>query len=239
MSNRIIYILTFLFFFLQMSAQEAGKKGDLILLHGMVMDAETLQPVPNAQYLLNNRAGGVSDEEGKFSLYINRGDTITFTFLGYRDVVLRTDSLPGVSYVAGVFLQTDTLQIGEVVVLPRMANLRSEFMNTKPEVPQEMINAQNNITISAYQGVNSAARLGDPSTNYEVLKQKQSVEAYEKGGIPSDKMVGLNLISLLPATIYLLSNGLPEKPPPPKPHISPSELEKMKSAYRERLKAKK
>jgi hypothetical protein len=238
MKQRILYILTFLFLFLQISAQEAGKKGDLILLHGMVMDAETMQAVANAQYLINNRPGGVSDEEGKFSLYIYRGDTITFTFLGYRDVILSTDSLPGVSYVAGVFLQTDTLQIGEVIVLPRMADLRSEFKNTKPVVSQEMINAQNNITISAYQGVNSAARLGDPNSNYELLKQQQSVEAYEKGGIPSDKLVGLNMISILPAAIYLLSNGLPEKPPPPKPHISASELEKMKKAYKEKLRAK-
>ena len=70
----------------------------------------------------------------------------------------------------------------------------------------------------------------------ELLRQRQTIMAYEKGGIPSDRMVGLNILSIIPASIYLLKNGLPEKPVPPKPHVSNSEIEKMKRSYRESLK---
>ncbi|MEZ5001001.1 MAG: hypothetical protein R2744_11560 [Bacteroidales bacterium] len=120
-----------------------------------------------------------------------------------------------------------------------MGDLRTEFnMSGSPEVSQEIVNAQNNLMISTYQGLNNQATLGDPETNYSLLKQKQTIDAYEKGGIPSDRMVGLNVISLIPTTIYLLANGLPEKPPPPKPHVSNNDIEKMKRAYRDALEQK-
>lgn len=213
-------------------------KNNLILIHGIVLDASTQEAINNAHFSVNNLHGGATDMEGKFSLYVYRGDTIRFTYLGYSDLTYFTDTLVASSYVAGIFMKTDTLQIGEVVVFPRMGDLRSEFMNSSSQIPQEMINAQNNVLISTYQGINSTASLGEPDANYDLLKRQQTVDAYEKGGIPSDKMVGLNLLGLIPASIYLLKNGLPEKPPPPAPHVSASEIEKMKRSYRESLRSK-
>lgn len=225
-----------IYFFLGMvsalSAQETAKE-KLVLIHGVVFDAVSQSPIKNVHYSISNHIGGATDNEGKFSLYAYRGDTLHFSFLGYRDILFSTDTLPGNSYVAGIFMQADTLQIGEVIVMPRMGDLKTEFMNSSSIVSKEMVNAQNNITISIYQGLANPPELGDPGTNYELLKQKHAIAAYEKGGIPSDRMLGLNLISIIPASIYLLSNGLPEKPAPPAPRVSVAEIEKMKKAYRE------
>ena len=116
-----------------------------------------------------------------------------------------------------------------------MSDLRTEFRNTDIEVPQEIINAQNNIEVATYQGLNSAAALGDPHNNYEMLRRKQVITAFEKGGIPSDKMLGLNVITVLPMAIYLLKNGLPERPEPPAPHVSDRELNKMVELYKKSL----
>jgi hypothetical protein len=215
-------------------AQEIVKE-KLVLIHGVVFDAVSQAPIMNAHYSINNQVEGATDDEGKFSIYLFRGDTLRFSFLGHRDIIFHTDTLPGNSYVAGIFMKADTLQIGEVIVMPRMGDLRSEFMNSSGTVSQKMVNAQNNITISTYQGLTNPPELGDPGTNYEFIKQKQAITAYEKGGIPSDRMVGLNLISLIPASIYLLSNGLPVKPAPPAPRVSVAEMEKIKKAYRESL----
>jgi hypothetical protein len=202
------------------------------------MDAATQLSIPNTHYYINGLSSGSSDTEGKFSLYVYRGDTIRFSFLGYSDVLFHTDTLPGNSYVAGIFMQGDTIAIGEVLVFPRLGDLRSEFMNTSAEVTPEMQNARNNILISAYQGINSSASLGDPGTNYELIRRKQVFEAYEKGGIPSDKMVQFNLISFIPVSIYLLANGFPEKPEPPKPFVSSSEIERIRKEYLERIRQK-
>lgn len=221
-----------------LSAQETVKE-KLVLIHGVVFDAVSQAPIVNVHFLINNQPGGATDDEGKFSTYLYRGDTICFSYLGRTDIIFYTDTLPGNSYVAGIFMKPDTLQIGEVIVMPRMGDLKSEFMNSSATVSQNMVNAQNNITISTYQGLTNPPELGDPGTNYTLIKQKQAIAVYEKGGIPSDRMVSLNLISLIPASIYLLANGLPEKPAPPVPRVSVSDIEKIKKAYRESLLQKK
>ena len=202
-----------------------------ILFHGIVMDAETQTPVPNTDYVINRIPGGASDANGKFSFYVNRGDTVTFTSMGYHSTTLNiSDTLRGREYVAGVFLNTDTIVIGEVIIVPRIGDLKTEVMLMKPESNQELINAKDNIKISVYQGLNNQSTLGDPYTNYELLKQKQTIEAYERGGIPSDQIAGISPLLLLPAA-YMLMNGLPQKPKPPSPRVSDKELEQIRKIH--------
>lgn len=136
-------------------------------------------------------------------------------------------------------MKTDTLAVGEVIVFPRLGDLRSEFRSTSGQISQELVNAQHNLEISTYQGLNNSATLGDPQTNYDLIKREQIINAYEKGAIPSDKMLGLDFISIIPVGIYLLANGLPEKPEPPMPRVSDSEIEKMKRLYMRRVIRKK
>ncbi len=209
------------------------QKEKLILLHGAVIDAGNQKALANVHYLVNGSVGGVSNAEGKFSLFLTLNDTVRFSYLGYSsfDLVL-SDTLLGNSYIAAIFLESDTLNVGEVIVIPRLGDLRSEFRTLQSPVSQEYINAQNNITTAVHQGLTNSATLGDPQTNFELLRRKQVVTASEMGGIPSEQMFNFNAISLLPAVIYLMSNGLPEKSAPPEPHISPREMEKMIELYK-------
>lgn len=91
-------------------------------------------------------------------------------------------------------------------------------------------NARHNVAISAYQGRTTTGKLGDPASNYELIRQTQKINAFERGGIPSDKIVGLSPFMILPAA-FLLLNGLPEKPSPLKPEISDSELDEIMDRY--------
>ncbi|MCD4769019.1 MAG: carboxypeptidase-like regulatory domain-containing protein, partial [Bacteroidales bacterium] len=196
-------------------AQKIGP-GDLVLLHGVVMDASSLQGLPNVHYIVNNDYGGISGTDGKFSMFLERMDTIVFSYLGYQNVTfILSDTLRGDKFVAGIFLKSDTLSIGEVIVFPRLGDLRSEFRSTTGQISPELVNARHNLEILTYQGLNTSAPLDDPQANYDILKRKQIINAYEKGAIPSDKMIELNFISIIPAGIYLIVNGLPEKPEPP------------------------
>jgi hypothetical protein len=70
------------------------------------------------------------------------------------------------------------------------------------------------------------------------LRQRQKIDASEKGGIPSDKIVGLSPLLLAPAA-YLLVHGLPEKPAPFEQKLTNEELEKIQKAYQETLNQKK
>ncbi|MBE3086004.1 MAG: hypothetical protein IMZ64_07285 [Bacteroidetes bacterium] len=220
-------------------SQGKENAGIRILFHGLVMDANTLSPLANSQIMINRAFSSVSGNDGTFAFYVNRNDTVVFKSLGYKSTILFvSDTLTGREFIAGIYMNSDTLSIGEVVIVPRLINLKSEIMNAKTKTPATMENARYNVAVSAYQGRNSQNKLGDPASNYELLRQNQKVDAYERGGIPSDKMVGLSPLLLIPAA-YLLLHGLPEKPAPLKPQLSDQEVDQIQKKYIETLKQRK
>lgn len=224
-----ISVIFLLFTIMQQSAsaQQAGP----ILFHGVILDAETRQPLTGAHYLVRGRTGGATDSRGMFSLYARHHDTITFTCMGYKEYSMTVqDTLRAKEYITGIYLTSDTLMIAAVVVIPRIGNIRAEILSERPAPDQELINATNNLKLSAYQGLTTAAKLGDPNANYEVLRQKQRSEAYSKGQIPADQMLALSPFTIIPL-IYLLAVGLPEQPEPPVPYISAREMESLRAMH--------
>jgi len=221
-----------------LSAQVNINKSQGILFRGLIQDASSLSPVPNSQIFINNNLAAVSNEEGSFVFYVSREDTVVFNSLGYKSFIfIVSDTLRGSEFNAGIFLHTDTVEIGEVIILPRRHDLRSEIMNAPPREHGIMDNARSNVAVSAYQGRNSQMQLGDPADNYAVLSQKQKVMAFERGGIPSDQIAGLNPFIVVPAA-WLLIKGLPEKPSPMKSQLTPSEVDEIHRIYLERNRRK-
>ena len=115
-------------------------------------------------------------------------------------------------------------------IIPRLGNIRAEIMADRPAPSQEMINASNNIRMGVYQGLTTQPDLGDPLVNYELLRQTQRMEAYEKGQIPSGQMVGLSPLILIPL-IQRLASGPPVDHVPPAPHISARDLEHLRRVH--------
>lgn len=202
-----------------------------ILFHGVILDADTREPLTGAHFTVKHRSAGAADSRGMFSFYARHNDTVTFTSVGYRShSMIVADTLRATEYVAAIWLSTDTLMIPAVVVMPRLGNIKAAIMSEPPATNQELINATNNLKIATWQGLTSASRLDDPASNYELLRQQQRIDAYEKGGIPSSQMVALSPFTIIPL-IYILAKGLPEDPEPPKPYISVRELEKLRSVH--------
>ncbi|MBG0861320.1 MAG: hypothetical protein IQL11_17615 [Bacteroidales bacterium] len=233
----IIFIYLFIIFN-PVSGQVKDNSGTRVLFHGLVLDAETLTPLSGSRISVNRSLFSFSDNKGEFAFYVSRNDTMVFSRLGYKQVVLLvSDTLSGKEYITGIYMHSDTLLIGEVVIVPRLSSLRSEILNARPEPNPEMENARYNLEISAYQGRITQNKLGDPAANYEMLRQQQKVSAYEKGGIPSDRIVGFSPFLLIPAA-YLLMHGLPEKPPPLKPMLTDKEVSQIHEKYLKTLKQK-
>ena len=202
-----------------------------ILFHGVILDADTREPLTGAHFTVRNRSAGATDSRGMFSFYARHNDTVTFTSVGYRSHTMTVaDTLRAREYVTAVWLSTDTLMIPAVVVMPRLGNIKAAILSEPPAANQELINATNNLRIATYQGITSASRLEDPASNYELLRQKQRIDAYEKGGIPSSQMVSISPFTIIPL-IYILAKGLPEDPEPPKPYISVRELERLRTMH--------
>lgn len=218
--------------------QEASGSQGLIRFNGIVMDSRTNTPLPNTQIIINRRNLSVSDQEGKFSFYANRLDTIVFTMLGYKTAhFMVSDTLSGREFIAGIYMSSDTLEIAEVIITPRLRNLKSELMNSKIEPNILMENAKYNLALSAYQGRMGQNKMGDPAINYKVLQQKQQDEAYSKGQLPSDRIIGLSPFLLLPAA-YLLIKGFPEKPSAMESQLTSQEIDRINRIYLEKTRKK-
>ena len=233
-------IIFFLFPVIQYAGKgqitEHGSKS--LMFQGLVMDAKTEMPISGAQIFINGNFSSVSDDGGQFAFRVNRKDTVTFEMLGYERASFHVnDSLSGNEFIAGIYMQSDTISISEVIIVPRLDALKTDLFNTRIETSREMENAKYNIAVSAYQGKVTQSKLGDPASNYDVLRQQQRMDAYTKGQIPTDRIVGLNPLLLIPAA-YLLINGLPEKAPPLKPALTEQEINRIHKKYLERLKQK-
>jgi hypothetical protein len=224
------YLLLFLFSVLKLTEASAQQPGS-ILFHGVIYDAASSQPLPDAHYKIRGRTAGATDSRGMFSLYARWHDTITFTCIGYREHSMTVqDTLRAREYTAGIYLTADTTMIPAVIVIPRLGNIRAEIMADRPVPTQEMINASNNLRMGVYQGLTTEPELGDPLNNYELIRQAQKMSAYEKGQIPSGQMIGLSPLILV-AIIHRLASGPPEDPVPPAPHISVRDLEHLRRVH--------
>lgn len=218
--------------------QEKNNSGSGFVFHGIIMDANTLSPVSNTQILINNSFSEVSGADGTFSLYVMGNDTVKFSHLGYRQVFwIVSDTLSGREFAAGIYMRTDTVSIGEVIIVPRFNNLKSQILNSPSKIPSTMENARYNVAISAYQGKTTTGSLGDPEANYNLIHKRQGIAAYEKGGIPSDAIAGFSPLILIPAA-YMLLHGMPEKPAPYQKKLTQDELDQIKELYKDLLKEK-
>ncbi|HVN58603.1 MAG TPA: hypothetical protein VMT63_09920 [Bacteroidales bacterium] len=238
---RFCFILSVIFIFL-VSAEVRGqqeKKEDRILFRGVVISASSGERLGGSKVLINRSLSGITRDDGTFSFFASRHDTIVFDMMGYKaSRLIVADSLRSREFLTGIYMQADTSEIGEVVIIPNLAGLKAEMMNPARLVDQKMENAKDNLNVSSYQGLIHQDKLGDPLSNYEVLRLQQKVNAYEKGGIPSSRMVAVSPLLLLPAA-YLLLHGPPETPSPPAKEISQKDLNDISRKYLEIVRSRK
>ncbi len=241
--KNILKLLLFIFLLTLFTGNSYGQSNQdttsSILFHGLVMDALTLTPIQKTQIAINGSFSSVSDQDGKFSFYVRKNDTVVFNSLGYKPArMLISDTLKSNDFIAGIYLSSDTLEIAEVVILPRNVNLRSEIINSKSKVPSTMANARYNVAVSAYQAKTSQGNLDDPTSHYSYISNKQKITAFEKGGIPSDQIAGLNPLILIPAA-YLLIHGLPPRPAPMRSDLTQNEIDQINRKYLQLLEQRK
>src|SRR5690606_80834 len=68
---------------------------NVITVKGKVIDAQMDSPIPGANVLEKNTSNGImTDFDGEFSITVNRGSTLTFSYIGFQtqEVVINDDS---------------------------------------------------------------------------------------------------------------------------------------------------
>ncbi len=174
---------------------------EALFFTGAVMDSKKLTALPYASFQINNKESGNADVSGKFSFKVHVGDTIHYSFVGYRDIhVVIHDSLKQKAYLFGVFMTRDTIALEEVVILPRFNNFKDAFIHSNINTP-EYVRATNNVNSAVYQALTTRltpeTKL-DAKANTDMLLRTHTVEIEYKGMVSPQQMVGVSTMRTIP-----------------------------------------
>ncbi len=88
-----------------------------IRMSGVVVDAQSKEPLQGAHLVLNHSQGTTPDIEGKFDLNVSSGDTLMISHVGYNDYLVPIPhNLIGTTYFLRIGLIPATVELDEVTV---------------------------------------------------------------------------------------------------------------------------
>lgn len=173
------YILLVLVFGLFTTTLEAQRESDenLVQFSGMVLDGSTeeLFPVPYTNILVKNEGRGTySDFQGFFSIVVEKGDTIVFSAVGYKNVEFEIPSdLDDNRYSLVQLMTQDAINLPETVVFPwpSREHFKLEFlaMDVTPELQERATRNLANETLARMR--NEVQKDGRENANYYMRQQ--------------------------------------------------------------------
>jgi hypothetical protein len=228
-------ILLFLTCTLGTGLQAQKVRTDSIFFTGAVMDQNELSPLPYSHFQVNKKRAGTTNSLGRFSFWVNSGDTIQYSYVGYQNVrVIVSDSLKQNSYLFGVFMGKDTIALQEVLILPRFGDFREAFMNAKVNTP-EYIRAKNNINTATYEALTTQPEKMDAKANTDLIIKQYISSNQNQLMVPSDMIVGVSTSQTL-SEIQRIKRKQELKIPDDL--ISDGEITTLKQMYKYNIKSK-
>lgn len=116
------YLLLFSFFAATIFAHGQGdnRDEDLIQFSGVIVTGDSLMAVPFVNVIIEeSHRGTMSDVNGYFSFVAQKGDSITFSAIGFRrQGIVLPDSLVEKKYSMIQILHADTIELAEAIIYP-------------------------------------------------------------------------------------------------------------------------
>lgn len=167
---------------------QAGEK-KFIQIDGLTAD-ERGYIVPDVSiYSKHLRRGAASDHRGIFSIISAPGDTVFFSAIGYKSTLLTIPATStGDHYITDVIMVTDTIQIGEVLVLPwkTYSEFKRAVLENKPADPL-MENMEYNLAMVQQQVWSDMTPT--PGQAYRFTMQQVSDNLYTRGQLPANNLL--------------------------------------------------
>jgi hypothetical protein len=186
-------VILFVFFGMYATSQQDSLMyldSNLIQLSGVVIDEESLDPMPYTTVFDRSiRRGVIADFYGFFSMPVYPGDTLYFSYFGYKtSTYVVPDTLTDNRYSIIHMLHKDTLNIPEVVVYPwpSREDFARAFVEMEP-YDDALRRAQRELSGESLAFV--AARLeGDASLAYGLTQQQNYTRLYTQGQLPANNL---------------------------------------------------
>jgi hypothetical protein len=168
-------------------------RADSVHLSGIVMQSPELSPIAGVHVTVGHHLT-TTDEDGRFYLWATTGDSLRFTHVSFKPVIWYIpDTIVHNDLLLGLFMTTDTTQLDEVVVYPRITNLSLALTRTTKS-EEEMQLARANLNAAAWAARNNRQSDWDASKNQDFQMQKYHAKAEYRGMIPPDEMVPVTAI---------------------------------------------
>jgi len=110
-------------------------RDSVVQLFGVVMTADSLKAIPFASIVVNKKGRGtITNNDGVFSIAVNKGEKITFTCIGFKDRVISIPAnLEGNQYSVIQLMVNDTNFLPATILKPRptRAQFERDFVNAK------------------------------------------------------------------------------------------------------------
>jgi len=185
-----IYLLLFLpisAVFSQNKTKPATDPKNLIQFSGVIVDVDSLKPIPFANvFVKNTMHGTISDYFGYFSFVAQKGDTLVFSEIGYAKAkFIIPDTLTTNRYSLIQMLHKDTLWIAEAVVRawPTREQFKQMFLSLHVQ-QDDMDRARKNLSYDNMRVLYNNMPM-DGSMNYKYAMEQRYSQLYYAGQYPS------------------------------------------------------
>lgn len=171
----------------RVSAQEAEKK--YIQIDGITADEKGFIVPDVSIWSKHLKRGAASDHRGIFSIISMPGDTVFFSAIGYKSTLLTVPlTLAGTNFITDIIMVTDTIEIGEVLVLPwkTYSEFKRAVLENKPADPLAE-NMEFNLALVEQQ-IWSDMR-STPGQAYRYTVQQMADNLYTRGQMPANNLL--------------------------------------------------
>ena len=189
--KQLLLSLVILSCFHSVDAVAQTKNDSLIQFSGVLLTRDSIEAIPFANILIKGtKRGTVSDYFGYYSFVAERGDTIQFSYLGFKDAYfVIPDSLDSKNYSLIQMMDGDTITLQEAVIYPwpTKEQFREAFLNLrlpeddKQRAERNLANAEMKERME-YMGM-------DGRENFTYAMQQHGAQLYYAGQLPPNNLL--------------------------------------------------
>lgn len=186
MHKKLIILFSLLFVPFLLKAQLKAFKDSIIQISGITMTADSLRAIPAVSIIVKGQnRGTISNSQGVFSIVAFKGDTLSFSAVGFRKKEYKIPAtLTGNSYSVIQLLTEDTIYLSETIIKPYPTRKEFEKAFVSMDIPNDMYEvARKNNDQAKIRALARSIPI-DAGGAYGVFMQKQQQSLYYAGQTP-------------------------------------------------------
>jgi hypothetical protein len=161
-------------------------RDSVVQLYGVIMTADSLKAIPFASIVVNNKGRGtITNNDGVFSIAVNKGERITFSCVGFKDRIIQIpNNLEGNQYSVIQLMVNDTNFLPATILKPRPTRQQFErdFVNAK--VDDDMYETARKNTSAAQKRIILSSLPRDGKEAVGASLNQQASRYYYSGQLP-------------------------------------------------------